>query len=238
LWLIAMALSGVGCASPIPTYPWEGPKQALEHIRLQSTRVHSFSGECQIILSRKGNVPVRLRGAMAVRMPTHVRLRAWKFQTPVLDFTSRPDGLWLWISERAGGDLGFKKADGPSRSLPSVWTPGGPAWLHDASSTVVDDGTDQFEVHHVPSGTDGVRLVAGIDRATRTVRRYEVWIHKKMLHRLELQGHRMFDVGPWPTRWIFESSDQVMKMELQSFDFNVTLPDAAFRPATGAERIR
>ena len=90
---------GVGCNSPppehLPAYQWVDDPTAMQALCERAERVHSVSSEASLTLTRANGDSVRLDGAVAMRLPDSVRMRAWKFGQAVFDLTLTPDGLWI-----------------------------------------------------------------------------------------------------------------------------------------------
>ena len=236
---MAWVVLAVGCTAPLPTYPWRGADEAVKQLRERSATIRTFSGECDLAIGRPGAPSVRLQGAVAARMPSEVRLRAWKLQTPVVDMTARPDGVWLWVSDRVRSKVAVdepQKSNG--RGSVAMWTPGSAAWMSDPAAKVLDKGGRRFSIQYEPPGTNHVKLVATIERSTLTIRRYQLYEGGRLRHQLDLDDYRLFDAGVWPARWSFRSGDRLMEMRLRTFEFNESIPDGVFSPAKGAERVR
>ena len=89
-----------GCVSPLPTYEWKGVAAALQTMQQRGALIQTASGTATLTLRRPDGASVRVDAAFAAMPPESLRIRAWKMNQAVADWTLRPDGVWIWQAEQ------------------------------------------------------------------------------------------------------------------------------------------
>ncbi|MFW6059259.1 MAG: hypothetical protein ACODAQ_03705, partial [Phycisphaeraceae bacterium] len=95
-----LPLAGCRTPEPLPQHEWHNLNYALATIEQRQESIQTLSAECRLTLRRADGDVVTLDGLMVLRRPNHLRAQAWKFDQKVLDLTVRPEGVWMWTSER------------------------------------------------------------------------------------------------------------------------------------------
>lgn len=96
--MVSMGL-GACAATPLPTYDWQTPEQALAIMHERDRQVRTVQAVCVLKLTGNDGATRTLDGAIVIQ-PPNLRMRAWKFDKAVFDVTSTPEGLWLLADDR------------------------------------------------------------------------------------------------------------------------------------------
>lgn len=235
LFLAAIAVTG--CATPLPTYPWESHEKALQVLAERSAAVRTVSAaDCVLTLTGPDGRGITLDGALAASGADYFRLQGWKFGHKVFDLTSRPDGVWIWAAEQHGEAAGRMPPDVRSWHLAEVWSLVSGELFRRPPDRVDDAGGSRFAVT-LPFGRDGLTAACEIDRDTLTVRRYRVTVPGGAPRELTLERYRVIDERTvWPTRLCAVAEAGELTIRMDAAHLNAELPDGAFEPPARATR--
>ena len=234
-----LALTGVaGCAPRLPVYPWSGHENALRTITARARSIETMSARCRMVLSASDGETVQLDGAIVVKYPDHLRLRAWKFSRCVFDLTITPDGKWLMD---AGGDRRGDLADLLSPTHSPTRVPIMTAWslVQDPSALggepeLVDADGRRFTVRYA---LDDGYMQCRIDRRTLTPIEYRfMGADGRTAATIKLDAYRARRGALWPTRMTIRSGERMIELRLSEVEINDELAERAFDPPTGAIR--
>ena len=242
--LLALTLSlsllhVVGCAHQhenLPTYRWTDDHTALRILAERSRSVRTVSASGFLTLTRPDGQSVRLEGPLVMSLPDRsVRLQAWKFNQKVLDLTSTPRGLWIELPQ----DESRRQRVLPARMSAAQFAHALSLFNGEVfeKARVADAGGPRFEVRK--SLDQGQTLIAVIDRATLTVREYQLTDPAGVV-RFTLTADRyiMQPAGiPWSSHMVARSDSGRIDMDLREIELNGELPPTAFVPARGAEQM-
>lgn len=245
LMVAAMVLASIplsGCAGGLPTYPSMSDEAALRTIADRLDSVAAVSGTVDILLTDLKGGTVSLDGAFVAKPPTHARLRAWKFGSPVLDLTVLPEGVWAFAAEREGtspGDMTRLPAAGVSRSIEVMagkYFRNAKALPESTSETLIVAGTAM--------GRQSV--MCEIDRATLTPRAFR---HQQSSGsgmaaddadrsmRIELDRYEVVNGVAWATRIRIISHTGAVELRLNEVELNGVVEASAFVPPGRAARL-
>jgi hypothetical protein len=237
-YVLLVALAG-GCVSPTPStpaYTWIDSQSAVKTLCQRSSSVHTVSSECALTLTRDNGESVRLDGAIAMKLPDSVRMRAWKMGQAVFDLTVTPAGLWIESPpdpDRRGQIL---PATLSAAKLARAWSIVSGEFFCSADLVVVDSGGPCFLVER---NIEGQHIVCQIDRASLTPERYSV-IDADGVERfaLSLDRYQIVNGIVWPMRMIGRSQGSRIMIELKDTELNGELAPNAFVPPRNAERVQ
>jgi hypothetical protein len=232
-----LILAFTGCAARLPTVPWRGPDAALDTLAARIDQVQTMTARCDIALERKDGSSILLDGALAVKREEGLRLRAWKFGTPVFDFTARNDGVWLWTSEARpmAADLNGLLGRGAGTDGRWVGDAFDSRWLRRTSSDVIRDvGGRTFELQR---NADDGDWTLEIDKRTATVRAVHFQMTDRSAeHVLKFENFRMIDGIAWPTRLIAEGENGQITLRLHEVELNTGVEASVLQPPTRATK--
>jgi outer membrane lipoprotein-sorting protein len=239
MWAVLMALSCVtGCApkrdAALPAYRWTDEQTALADLRARADAVKTVSAECGITLRRPDGQTVQLDGALVMRNPDRVRLRAWKFSRAVFDLTLNDDGLWVMTMDDPNRREQVLPASVSAGEFLRQWSylNGG---LFDEPGLKTRVEGDTLFVTRAADQTEDGRLTCEVDRRTLTPRRY---VYESSADRFELTLDRYRDVNgiPWATRLAASSGMGRVVVEQRNVEINAGLAPNAFTPPRRAEK--
>jgi hypothetical protein len=239
-WAILAVLPGLlgwGCASKtvrLPTHPLTDAGSTLALLKEQADGLKTVSGEGRVTLTRTDGQSIRLDAALAVRLPDHVRLRAWKLGQAALDLTLTPDGMWM---------VQPGSADDEQKPLPSgldaerfarMWRLFAGSLFGEPDAQASIDG-DELIITLARSGEP--KLVCRADRATLTPRQYDV-IDDEGRSRfvLRLERYGVFGDRVFPCRIVADSAQGRIVVDMPDPELNQDLPDGAFVPPRRARK--
>ena len=217
-YLVLLALTG-GCVSPksnVPAYTWADSNRP-ESLCQRFTAVHTVSSEWALTLTRDNGDSVRLDGALAMKLPDSVRMRAWKMGQAVFDLTITPAGLWIESPPDPNRRGQILPASLNTAKMARAWSiVSGQFFCGDL--TVVDVGGPCFRVER---NIDGQHIVCQVDRATLTPERYSV-IDSEGISRftLSLDHYQIINGIVWPTRILAWSRGSRITIELKEAELN------------------
>ncbi len=228
-----------GCVPPpaekLPPVVWVDDQTAVRKLCERASAMRTVSSECALTLTRPTGQSIRLDGAVAMRLPGSVRVRAWKLGQAVLDLTATPDGLWI------------ESPDDASSSNPSIPPNAGAARVARAMSmmfgdffcghgvSILDHGGARFELRCT---LDGQRIACEVERATLTPRQYTILDADGIVRfTLALDRYQVISGIPWPTRLTAKSEGGNITIELKDPELNGELPANAFVPPGKAKRL-
>jgi hypothetical protein len=230
----------VGCAArraaDLPAYRWIDTQTAINDLRARAASVKTVSAECAITLTRKGGEAVHLDGAMAMRNPGWLRLRAWKLNRAVFDLTLQPAGLWIMAMDDPNRRDELMPATVNSAEFVEQWSyfNGKLFDLADAAGSRVGGDTLIVAANRFEKGTPP-RFVCEVDRATLTPRTYR-YDDSGPRFSLNLEEYREINGVLWPTRLIARGSMGTVTIEQRNVEMNRELAENAFVPPRRAEK--
>lgn len=227
----AVCIAGLaGCAAPLPTYPPSvGDDEALAIIAERLESVQRTRSTATLTLTSGAGDSVRLDAAMVTRTPGAARLRAWKFGTSVLDLTISPEGMWLYVAERDGGDAGSLDDSiagvGPVLDMFSgrFFREARPLPEESSSATLVATG----------AGSEGSGVRCEIDRRTLTPRAFVF----PRGHGMTMSRYTVVEGIAWPGEISFTGGSGSVRIRLGDIELNPELPGSVFEPSLRARRI-
>src|SRR6185437_7121635 len=173
--LLALSVLAAGCATAppenLPAYRWIDDQAALKSLCERSQSVHTVSAECVLTLIRPNGDSVRLDGAVVMRLPASVRMRAWKFSQAVFDLTLTPEGLWIESPPDPDRREKMLPASVNAAKMARAWAVVSGEFFCDPDVRIEDHGGAQFQVQ---GRIEGQRVICNIARATLTPRTYAV----------------------------------------------------------------
>lgn len=228
-----LAISG-GCASTRVSYPWQGVEAGAARMRERDEKVRSIQAEARIVLTNAAGQSVVVEGLLLLDPGAGARLRAWKFDQPVLDVTRTPEGTWVWMG-RQGDERArewIARAMAPDGVVAWSFLPG--LLVATANGPADQDADATFEL--VGAADDrGNRVQARFDRATLTLRELG-WTdaNGRELSRVRCERYRWIAGQPCPGRVSASSPHGSMVMDVGRVEVNVPLAPRAFVPPTDA----
>jgi outer membrane lipoprotein-sorting protein len=234
--LLPLLFAG-GCtrAERLPAYRWVDDRAALRALADRARTVHTASAECALTLTRPDGESVRLDGALVMKPPGSVRLRAWKFNQAVFDLTLTPDGIWVLTPDDSQRRDKVLPASINAGKMARAWALFAGEFFAGDDLIIHDTGGPRFQVER---SIDGQRVVCEVERATLTPRRYTV-LDQAGAARFTLTAERYEDVHGivWPV-WLDAHSDGGrIQIELHDVELNGELMPGAFTPPRRAQRI-
>jgi outer membrane lipoprotein-sorting protein len=242
LLLLCGALALMGCVQHppphenLPVYPWTDDQTALRELALRARAVKTVSAAALLTLRRPDGQSVRLDGAVAISLvDKSVRLRAWKLSQAVFDLTLTPAGLWIETPKDTQRHQQIAPASLSASKFARALSIFGGEVFQGPEIQVIDHGGPCFSVRKPLE--NGQQMTAEIDRATLTVRQYQLADSAGVIHlRLTLRDYHLFNGIPWPTHLTARSDDGTIDVELRDVELNGQLPPGAFIPPRGAEQ--
>lgn len=233
--LLLLLIVGCAPAERLPTYPWTDARSALHRLAERSRAVHTASAECAITLTRPDGESVRLDGALVMKPPGSVRLRAWKFNQAVFDLTLTPDGIWVLTPDDPERREKVLPASVNAGKMARAWALFAGDFFASDDLVVRDTGGPRFQVER---NIEGQRVVCEVERATLTPRRYTV-MDQAGAARFTLIAERYEDIHGivWPVRLDARSDSGRIQIELHDVELNGELAPNAFVPPRRAQRV-
>ncbi|MDB5293662.1 MAG: hypothetical protein JWL69_4903 [Phycisphaerales bacterium] len=234
---LSLPLLLIGCtpAEKLPTYPWTDARGALHVLAERARSVHTASAECALTLTRPDGESVRLDGALVMKPPGSVRLRAWKFNQAVFDLTLTPDGLWVLTPDDPERRDKILPASVNAGKMARAWALFSGEFFASADLIVHDTGGARFQVERT---IDGQRVVCEVERATLTPRRYTM-LDSAGAPRFTLTAERYEEISGivWPVRLNAVSDSGRILIELHDVELNGELAPGAFTAPKRAQRV-
>jgi hypothetical protein len=233
--LLLLLLVGCAPAEKLPTYPWTDARSALHVLAERARAVHAASAECALTLTRPDGESVRLDGALAMKPPGSLRLRAWKFNQAIFDLTLTPEGLWVVTPQDPERRDKVLPASISAGKMARAWALFSGGFFTADDLIVHDSGGARLQVERT---IDGQRVVCDVERATLTPRRYSVF-DAGGVARFTLIADRYEDFHGiiWPVRLSAVSESGKIVIELHDVELNGELPPGAFTPPRRAQRV-
>ena len=235
--LVGLAML-VGCApkrdADLPAYRWVDAQTALADLGARANTVKTVSAECGLTLERLDGQNVQLDGALVMRSPDHVRLRAWKFNRAVFDLTLNDEGLWVMTMDDPKRREQLLPASVSAGEFVKQWSYlNGGLFAEPRLTTRVEGDTLFITRRSEDEDNDG--LTCEVDRRTLTPRRY---VYESSAERFELRLERYREVGgiPWATRLVASSGMGRVIVEQRQVEINGELAPTAFTPPRRAEK--
>ncbi len=237
---VLLITSAVGGCAPkrapeLPAYRWVDEATAIADLRARAAAVKTASAECTITLTRPDGETVKLDGAIAMRNPGWLRLRAWKFNRAVFDLTLQPAGLWVMTMDDPARREQIVPAAVNSAEFVKQWS-----YFHGKlfdvagkDDSTVDGGTFIVRPTRTEAGPTPFRCE--VDRATLAPRRY-VYEDSGPRFALELQEYRQINGVLWPTKLTARGDMGTVTIEQRNIEINAELAPNAFVPPRRAEK--
>lgn len=244
----ALVATALGCAPKpdsyvYPAYHWVDTRTAIDDLRARAASVKTVSAECAITLTRADGETVQLDGALAMRNPGFVRLRAWKLNRAVFDLTLTPDGLWVMTLEDPKRRDQVLPASVNAADFVRQWS-----YFNGRLFELATPETAEVAGHTLilrpprPVAEDGsggssgaAQLRCEVDRRSLTPRRY-VYEDSARSFELKLEHYRPINGVMWPTRLVASGEMGSVRIDQRNVEINGELPDSAFTPPRRAEK--
>ena len=233
--LLAVMLAGCAARENLPAYPWSGSAGAIAVLSHRAQSIKTVSAQCQLTLTRADGQSVRLDGAMAMKPPDSVRLRAWKMGQAVFDLTITNGQTWVETPSDRDARARVLPASASAGKMARAWALLSGAFFTGDDLHVIDRGGPRFMLWRT---IEGSRVECEVDRATLTPRVYSM-IDPTGRRRLELIEDHYKEIGgiAWPTRMTAHSDQGTVVVEMSDIELNIDLPPGAFRPPARAQRL-
>ncbi|HEX4792902.1 MAG TPA: hypothetical protein VH370_03865 [Humisphaera sp.] len=233
--ILAPLLCGCARTEHIPQYQWTNSQAALSDLAARARAVRSVSAQCDITLTRTDGQSVRLDGAVVMKPPTSVRLRAWKMGQAVFDLTLNADGAWIVMPDDPNQKDRVLPAGASAAKFAHGWAGlSGEFFLAD-DAKVIDSGGPRFQVIRT---IDGQLVTCEVDRSTLTVRRYAIADSAGTKHfTLTEDQYEMIGGIPWPTHLVAQSERGTIEIHLHDVELNAELPSGALIPPARAQKL-
>jgi outer membrane lipoprotein-sorting protein len=237
--LATLAMLG-GCAPKrapdLPAYRWIDTQTAIDDLRARAASVKTVSAECTITLTRPDGETVQLDGAMAMRNPGWLRLRAWKFNRAVFDLTLQPAGLWIMTMDDPNRRDELMPATVNSAEFVKQWSyfNGALFDLADPKRSTVEGETLILRAPQVGKATPK-KFVCEVDRVNLTPRSYR-YDDTGPRFRLDLENYREINGVLWPTKLVARGDMGTVTIEQRNVEINAELAENAFTPPRRAEK--
>lgn len=237
IWIGILVIGLPGCARTerLPAYRWVDAPTALHHLASRAAAVKSASAECQITLTRPDGQSVRLDGALAMKPPDSVRLRAWKLGQAVFDLTVTPGGVWMVAPDDPDRRQRVLPAAANAAKMAQAFAMFSGEFFTAGDARIVDTGGPRFRIER---SVGGQRIVCEVERSTLTPRRYVVSDSSGANHFSMTEDRYEIVSGiPWPTKLIARGENGMIEMELHDVELNAPLPPNAFVPPRRARKL-
>ena len=217
--------------APASTADPADPGSLLHAANATPRAVSSFSAACRLKLVTPEGETVHLDGVIAAQEPGSLRLQAWKFDRPAIDFTVTPAGRFLFVRGQEDGDAppaGFAAI--PPGGLPSL----APLLteLPEAGYTAAPGPTLTWPARAFGVDTEAT-ITATLDAANR-VEALHVGRAGERLQRIAFANFRSLGGVAWPMDW--ELTGRINgTILLEDVELNPDLPAAAFEPPADAQ---
>jgi outer membrane lipoprotein-sorting protein len=230
-----------GCAAnrepQLPAYTWVDSDTALRDLRARSAAVENVSAACDVTLGRPDGETVQLDGAMVMRNPGYVRLRAWKFNRAVFDLTLTPEGLWVMTMDDPARREQVLPASVNAADFMRQWS-----YLNgklfqeaDANDVTVNGDTVVVVGRTADNSESAATLRCEVDRRTLTPRRY-VYEDSGRKFELKMERYQQIDGVAWPTRLVARGDVGSVVIQQRDVEINHELAPQAFVPPRRAEK--
>lgn len=226
--LPGLVFAGVGCAPHLPRHAWIDSTTAMRIMHRRAAGIRSISARCRLVLTGPDQATMQFDGALAVRMPDHFRLRAWKFSRPAFDVTLTPEGLWRYVAKESD-DQATLFDDLDAARLKEAWSlvigeVNDGSWMSDEELP-----GQTFRLRRI-AGPEGSTIVCEVDRDTLTIRECTPAGAGKGQLALIFDRYRRIGRNVLPTRIEWKSERGSMAVWLNDIELNGDLPEAAFIP--------
>jgi hypothetical protein len=207
-------------------------------MRRRAQSVRTVSAQCLLTLTRPGGESVRLDGALVMApQDGNVRLRAWKFNQPVIDLTLSRGELWIEVPRDDARRQQMLPASLSAAQAARALSLFGGGLFEGPQVRVKDTGAPQFEIRKSQDTGQTVRAI--IDRSKLVVRQYQLIDPVGAVRfTMTLAGYETFAGIPWPTRLIATSATGKIDIELREVEINAAIPERAFDPPPRAEKVQ
>ncbi len=230
--LLPLLLSA--CAAALPEYEWRDMATARRDLAARSLAVISASGSGTMTLEPARGESLQVDFAFALMMPDQLRIRSWKFNRAVADWTLLPQGAWVWLE----GD------DGQTRKLREFWSSPQAAVWPLLFGLLPVDAADRL--HEVDAARFAIHRQMGEDRLIVLVRKRDLVIEECRLQSREgvttsvirMERHRLVDGLPWPMKVTAGAAGASFTLAVTEVTLNEAPAAAAFRPPARAVKIR
>jgi hypothetical protein len=235
-----------GCATPLPTYQWQGADAAVTTLAQKAQSIRSVRATGTLVLTSADNQHVTLDAAIVAKSgpqdhagEASLRIRTWKFGQAIFDLTAKPEGLWLASAsdKPAEPDQNDRLKALKPENIAQAWNLFFGDFFSRPGLEVIDHPGSTFTVQRQEKGTT---IACDIDRATLTARQYRITDDHGHL-RQTLTMARYAPVGDPPTPWpmlITAQGDQgQVQVRFDEVEVNPDLEDAVFVPPKRAAKM-
>lgn len=219
----------------LPAYSWVDTETAIRDLRARADAVKTVSAEANITLTKPDGEAVQLDGAIAMRNPGWVRLRAWKMNRAVFDLTLQPAGLWVMTLDDPKRKAHVIPASVNAADFLRQWSYFNGRLFHETDASRAKVVGDVLVLNAAGREGSSAGFVCEVDRRTLTPRRY---LLEDGEHRFEivLDRYGEFNGVPWPTRLVGSGTMGKVVIEQRSVEINGELAPNAFVPPRRAEK--
>lgn len=240
--MLLMLAALVGCQTPLPTYDWHGIAPALQIMQQRGAKIHTASGTAALTLRRGDGASVRVEAAFAAKPPEALRIRAWKMNQAIADWTLLPDGVWIWQAEQDDAKAGEGDAakGGPPAGAWSKYH--SDLWPMLFGIITPRDGDEVLETRDAPFV---IRRVLGeviaeaeVDKSTLTVTQCRILSAEgKVMQTIALSRYKALGEVLWPMRVSAEGSGGSFELNFGEVLINDELAENALEPSGRAKRV-
>ena len=236
LLLLSLFLS-VGCASqpPLPVYPWRGSEVALKNMGDRSAKLKSAAGTATLTLIRPDGASVRVDSAFAMNLPDSLRIRAWKMNRAVADWTMRGDGVWVWQAESGDASPQAQQAGPWSAHHSEIWPLLFGVYQQSAGDEIIDSGAADLIVRR---RVGEVTASIIIDKATLVVRECRILqADGTQIQCVKLERYALMGELFWPMEVTAQGEAGAFELRVDSVTLNEESAPSAFEPPARAKRL-
>lgn len=237
-FVLAACFLQVGCASnapaanvTLPSYEWISPQQGASLANQRATSLDTVFAAGDLLLDIPQHTDangkavkasnIKLKVAVIVMGPEHLRFRAWQKKKPVLDITIIGKELWMWTAEKTSP---LPVSNARLRQLPAMLRGTLPA-----QTSVVSERPTWVTLGGGSGADKSVHYL--MHKPTLTVRRYTILGSDQKVHEaVNMENYEVIDLYPWPRRVIASSDEGSMQIDFTAVDLNGRLPQNAFEP--------
>lgn len=236
--LLLSAFFCAGCASrsPLPVYAWRGSEMAIADLSARSSNIQSAAGTATMTLTRADGASVRIDSAFAMKLPDSLRIRAWKMNQAVADWTMNREGVWVWQAE-SGAEPGAKNQTGPwSAHHSEIWPLLFGVFQKRAGDEVTGDGSADLVVRRRVGEVSALII---IDKATLVVRECRIQrADGTQIQSVKLSDYAIHGEHLWPMQVTAQGEAGAFELRVDTVTLNEEAADSAFKPPARAKRLQ